>query len=204
MNSHSLNSSDFYNVPYLDLHYATYGSVAIPGHHHQNDFSLALDDPSETRQGQEALDLAQPASSGLGLTSMGLNLAFGTGSNGKSPNLHAGTIRMPHLTAGISLGKPSQPPSDTFGSVAAAIAAANAIGQNNRESGGGGSAGVNTQDLTRTGTVRQSHFKSSPHSGFGRSMSHHRGQSAVICPQDLELRNDNNKRKRASWDGGLV
>jgi len=206
MNSHSLNSSDFYNVPYLDLHYTTYGSVAIPGHHHQNDFNLALDDPSETRQGQEALDLAQPASSGLGLTSMGLNLAFGTGSNGKSPNLHAGTIRMPHhLTAGMSLGKPSQPPSDTFGSVAAAIAAANAIGQNNRESGGGGSsAGVNTQDLTRTGTIRQSHFKSSPHSGFGRSMSHHRGQSAVICPQDLELRNDNNKRKRASWDGGLV
>ena len=34
----------------------------------------------------------------------------------------------------------------------------------------------------------------------GRSMSHHRGQSAV-CPQDLMLRNDN-KRKRASWDGG--
>jgi len=33
-----------------------------------------------------------------------------------------------------------------------------------------------------------------------RSMSHHRGQSAV-CPQDLMLRNDN-KRKRASWDGG--
>ncbi|KAG6889209.1 hypothetical protein C0995_002669 [Termitomyces sp. Mi166 len=33
----------------------------------------------------------------------------------------------------------------------------------------------------------------------GRSQSHHRGQSAV-CPQDLVLRNDN-KRKRASWDG---
>ena len=202
INSHSVNSSDFYNVPYLDLHYTTYGSVAIPGHHQPgvNDFNLALDYPSETRQGQEALDLAQPASFGLGLTSMGLNLAFGTGSNGKSPNLHASTIRMPHLAAGMSLGKQSQPPSDTFGSVAAAIAAANAIGQNNRETGGG-SAGVNTQDLTRTGTVRQSHFNS-PHSGFGRSMSHHRGQSAV-CPQDLELRNDNNKRKRASWDGGL-
>ncbi|KAH0579531.1 hypothetical protein H2248_002385 [Termitomyces sp. 'cryptogamus'] len=36
-------------------------------------------------------------------------------------------------------------------------------------------------------------------SGLGRSQSHHRGQSAV-CPQDLVLRNDN-KRKRASWDG---
>ncbi|KAG6835608.1 hypothetical protein H0H93_016565 [Arthromyces matolae] len=37
-------------------------------------------------------------------------------------------------------------------------------------------------------------------SGLSRSHSHHRGQSAV-CPQDLMLRNDNNKRKRASWDG---
>lgn len=31
-------------------------------------------------------------------------------------------------------------------------------------------------------------------------MKHHRGQSAV-CPQDLLLRSDTNKRKRASWDG---
>ena len=45
---------------------------------------------------------------------------------------------------------------------------------------------------------------------IGRSMSHHRGQSAVnaaassVCPQDLMLRNgDTHKRKRASWDGGL-
>ncbi|GLB44333.1 putative myb DNA-binding [Lyophyllum shimeji] len=36
--------------------------------------------------------------------------------------------------------------------------------------------------------------------GATRSQSHHRGQSAV-CPQDLVLRSDNNKRKRASWDG---
>ncbi|RDB18181.1 hypothetical protein Hypma_000546 [Hypsizygus marmoreus] len=37
--------------------------------------------------------------------------------------------------------------------------------------------------------------------GVGRSHStHQRGQSAV-CPQDLLLRSDN-KRKRASWDGG--
>ena len=63
----------------------------------------------------------------------------------------------------------------------------------------------------------------------GRSMSHSRGQSAAaaagtfsggggggqgagVCPQDLMLRNDasmgtggnKSKRKRASWDGGLV
>ncbi|KAF9261030.1 hypothetical protein L218DRAFT_1002152 [Marasmius fiardii PR-910] len=34
----------------------------------------------------------------------------------------------------------------------------------------------------------------------GQAHGHHRGQSAV-CPQDLMLRSDNNKRKRASWDG---
>jgi hypothetical protein len=47
---------------------------------------------------------------------------------------------------------------------------------------------------------------------IGRSMSHHRGQSAAsaaessssVCPRDLMLRNgDTHKRKRASWDGGL-
>lgn len=205
-NAHSLNSTDFCDVPYLDLHYTTYGSVAVPGHQpgtNIGNFNTALHEPSEARQGQEALDLAQSAvlaSSGLGLTNMGLNLAFGTGTNAKAPDLHGGTIRMQqHLAAG--LGKQSQPPSDTFGPIAAAIAAANAIGQSGREAGGV-NTGVNTQDLSGTRTIRQSHFKSS-NSGFGRSMSHHRGQSAV-CPQDLELTNENNKRKRASWDGGLV
>ena len=48
------------------------------------------------------------------------------------------------------------------------------------------------------GTIRQSHVTNN---ALGRSMSHHRGLSAV-CPQDLVLRHDNNKRKRASWDGG--
>ncbi|KIM37824.1 hypothetical protein M413DRAFT_256733 [Hebeloma cylindrosporum] len=47
---------------------------------------------------------------------------------------------------------------------------------------------------------------------IGRSMSHHRGQSAAsaaaanssVCPRDLMLRSgDNHKRKRASWDGGV-
>lgn len=40
--------------------------------------------------------------------------------------------------------------------------------------------------------------------GHSRGSSHHqRGQSVVVSPQDLELRKGNdNKRKRASWDGG--
>ncbi|KAK0445031.1 uncharacterized protein EV420DRAFT_1622672 [Desarmillaria tabescens] len=31
--------------------------------------------------------------------------------------------------------------------------------------------------------------------------AHHRGQSAVVCPQDLVLKSETNKRKRSSWDG---
>lgn len=193
-NPNSITSSDFYNVPYLDLHY-TYGGVGTgPGN-----MAAASNDPSDTRQGQEALDLAQPAvltSSGLTLSNLGLNLAFGTGSNNnnKAQNVSPpATIRMHHLPAGLAFNKQSQPPSDTFGSFAAAIAAANAVGHSGRES-----SGVSALDLNGTGTIRPSHFKS----GLGRSASHHRGQSAV-CPQDLDLNHGGSKRKRLSWDGGL-
>ncbi|KAL0569872.1 hypothetical protein V5O48_012091 [Marasmius crinis-equi] len=40
-------------------------------------------------------------------------------------------------------------------------------------------------------------------SGRMLSSNHHRGQSAV-CPQDLMIRSDTNKRKRASWDGAHI
>jgi len=69
--------------------------------------------------------------------------------------------------------------------------------------------------VARTGTIRQTTKKAQAGAGpttptptMGRSMSHHRGQSAAsaasVCPQDLMLRSGDNKRKRASWDGGLV
>ncbi|KAI0078424.1 hypothetical protein K474DRAFT_1660443, partial [Panus rudis PR-1116 ss-1] len=53
------------------------------------------------------------------------------------------------------------------------------------------------------GTAMLSHSHS--HTGTVRPSSHHRGQSAIaISPQDLLLRKGaDNKRKRASWDGGL-
>ena len=206
-NSNSITSSDFYNVPYLDLHY-TYGGVGMG----PSNITPGFNDPqaSDTSQGQEALDLAQPASSSLNLTNLGLNLAFGTGNNTKAQNVSSSptsTIRMHHLPAAMTLNKQSQPPSDTFGSVAAAIAAANAVGQNgsNNTTRESSISGVNALDLSGSGTIRQSHFRSA-NPGLGRSMSHHRGQSAVVCPQDLDLslNNDGIKRKRLSWDGGLV
>lgn len=58
---------------------------------------------------------------------------------------------------------------------------------------------VSDPPLTTATTTKDSVPTTAPKQQ-GRSMSHHRGQSAV-CPQDLMLRNDN-KRKRASWDGG--
>ena len=209
-NSNSVTSNDFYNVPYLDLHY-TYGGVGMGS----GNTTPAHNDPSETRQGQEALDLAQPAAptSTLSLSNLGLNLAFGTGNNNSNKAHNASssptsTIRMHHLPAAMTLNKQSQPPSDTFSSVAAAIAAANAVGKSNTSNSTSREpsiSGVNALDLSGSGTIRQSHFKSA-NPGVGRSMSHHRGQSAVVCPQDLDLHqnNDGIKRKRASWDGGLV
>ena len=60
-----------------------------------------------------------------------------------------------------------------------------------------GSTGISPQSITMTqsGTIRGPSSSSSHH--------HHRGQSA-ISPKDLLSQvGSENKRKRASWDGGL-
>lgn len=121
---------------------------------------------------------------------------------------HFGTIRMPRLgNNGSSLKQSSsQLPTNTFASVAAAMAAASSVGQSTStdSSGGIGMAGLSNLDITGTGTIRQSHFKTpTSYTALPRSTSHHRGQSAV-CPQDLMLKMDTSKRKRASWDGGVA
>jgi len=213
MNPNTISSSDLYNVPYLDSYYTTYGSMSNTGQN-GNGVSLGnldatLDDHSDTRQGQ-ALDLAQSAvlaSSGLSLSNFAtFGLNFGSKGTDTSPS-PSGTIRAHHLSSRPSLSTKQQgPPSDSFASVAAVLAAAAVVGDANSNGGDPGSKTLDF-DSSGTGTIRQSHFRSNASGGgssggAGRSMSHHRGQSAV-CPQDLMLRNDN-KRKRASWDGGLV
>ena len=208
MNPNTISSSDLYSsVPYLDLHYTTYGSMSGGG---PNGMSLGnldatLDDHSGARQGQ-ALDLAQSAvlaSSGLNFSSFALGLALGT--KAEVALSSTGTIRASQLP-GLT-NKQHAPPSDTFASVAAVLAAAAAVGEGNAAIGGGVTGPFDPHaNASNTGTIRQSHFRqngSGSSGGLGRSMSHHRGQSAV-CPQDLMLRHDNNKRKRASWDGGLA
>ena len=64
----------------------------------------------------------------------------------------------------------------------------------------GSTSGSILDDITLSFDSRGTHGQKS--AGLGRSMSHHRGQSAV-CPQDLMLDGDT-RRKRASWDGGVA
>ena len=64
----------------------------------------------------------------------------------------------------------------------------------------GSTSGSIMDDVTLSFDGRGAHGQKS--TGLGRSMSHHRGQSAV-CPQDLMLDGDT-RRKRASWDGGVA
>ncbi|KAF9522625.1 hypothetical protein CPB83DRAFT_864185 [Crepidotus variabilis] len=215
MNSNSLNitSPDFYNVPYLDLHYATYG-MAMAGQQNANG-GEALDLAQSAAMNSSTMSSGQMGVQGMSLSSLGLNLAFGNNQSSNSSVKEStpspfGTIRMQHHSNHNSAkqGSSQLPPSDSFASVAAALAAASSVGQSSGIStdsiGGLGMGSFAGLDITGTGTIRQSHFKNaSSNQGLGRSMSHHRGQSAV-CPQDLMLKTETNKRKRASWDGGLV
>ncbi|KAF9484781.1 hypothetical protein BDN70DRAFT_872027 [Pholiota conissans] len=192
-----------YSLPFLDLHYyghASYGAMALQGHPHgsahlQNSLGLdVLDEQAElassARQGQAALDLAQSAASMGGLNGgsvLGLGLPlrmFDT----PSP---VGTIRH-HV--GVN-GRDKAPLSELFGGHGPAPLPLPPPPSSSANEARGGRSGDNA--------FRHAHSKGNVGSGtLGRSMSHHRGQSAV-CPQDLMLRNDN-KRKRASWDGGAV
>ncbi|KAF8963299.1 hypothetical protein BDZ97DRAFT_1758781 [Flammula alnicola] len=192
------SSGDYsYNLPFLDLHYyghPAYGSM-MSGHSHNSlGLDVTLDDHSEARQGQ-ALDLAQSAAlASSGMAGLGLNLGLPLRAlDTPSP---VGTIR--HHTR----EKPGLPESFV------AAAATNPHGRQpegvaTNDTRGGIRDAAGRAPSTGTGTIRQAHIKANAGPGtIGRSMSHHRGQSAV-CPQDLMLRNDN-KRKRASWDGGVV
>ena len=204
--SNTISPGDFYNLPFLDLHYY--------GHTHNSGTSMSsLGGHTPTmgsrmdlshggmgtaaeiaRQGQ-ALDLAQSAvlASSTSTSAM-LGLKHGSGLEGRlrQPSQHQSALatntklaqRVPPPTlapASTSPSRSSSPPSPrtTPQPGPSLILAPNGMG-----------------------TIRQSHVTNHNNS-LGRSMSHHRGLSAV-CPQDLVLRHENNKRKRASWDGGAA
>ncbi|PPQ82783.1 hypothetical protein CVT25_009279 [Psilocybe cyanescens] len=153
--------------------------------------------------------------SGSGNMSLGLSL------RGFNPS-PVGTIRQRTSGAGSGAGREKTPiperfvaPSQTVSTVNGELSALGVVGVGVddhghdgddgaavlRKGGGGSSKDSATTTTTRTRKPPQTR---SGNGALGRSMSHHRGQSqSAVCPQDLMLRNDN-KRKRASWDGGMA
>jgi hypothetical protein len=194
--SNTISPGDFYNLPFLDLHYYghTHGSGTsmslLGGHTPTMGSGMDLSHggmgtaAEMARQGQ-ALDLAQSAVlassskhfSGLlrqhqPVLTTNTKPAQRASSNILTPLLPLASLNSPHSRT------PSPPPSPSTPQPGHSLVLA----------------------PNGMGTIRQSHVANHNNS-LGRSMSHHRGLSAV-CPQDLVLRHDNNKRKRASWDGG--
>ncbi|KAF8200213.1 hypothetical protein BJ912DRAFT_948302, partial [Pholiota molesta] len=193
-----------YNLPFLDLHYyghASYGAgMTLLGHPHahpQNSLGLdVLDEQAElassARQGQAALDLAQSAAlTSMGGLSGGLGLGLGLPLRAFDTPSPVGTIRH-HANAN---GRDKTTLSELFGAPASTPQPQPPSGNDTRGGGRDAGGGRNGESAGGMGTIRQTHGKG--------NAGHHRGQSAV-CPQDLMLRNDNNKRKRVSWDGGAV
>ena len=195
--SNTISPGDFYNLPFLDLHYYghTHGSGTsmslLGGHTPTMGSGMDLSHggmgtaAEMARQGQ-ALDLAQSAvlasgsKHGSGLLRQPLQHQPALTSNTKLAQRVAPNILTPLLPS-ASLNSPhSRTPSPLLSPRTPQPGHSLALAPNGM------------------GTIRQSHVTNN---SLGRSMSHHRGLSAV-CPQDLVLRHDNNKRKRASWDGG--
>ena len=200
--SNSISPGDFYNLPFLDLHY--YGhphgsgtSMSLLGGHTPTmgsgmDLSSGgMGTAAEmARQGQ-ALDLAQSAV-----------LASTSASKHGSGLLRQPSQHQPMLTTNTKLAQRAPPntvtpllPSASLNSPHSRTPSPPLPSPRTPQPGNSLVLAPNGM-----GTIRQSHVTNHNNS-LGRSMSHHRGLSAV-CPQDLVLRHDNNKRKRASWDGG--
>ena len=197
--SNTISPGDFYNLPFLDLHYYGHAhgsgtSMSLLGGHTPTmgsgiDLSHGgMGTAAEmARQGQ-ALDLAQSAVSAS--TSAMLGSKHGSGlSRQHQPTTNTKLAQrappnLPTLPSASSTSPhsptPSPPPSPRTPQPGPSLVLA----------------------PNGMGTIRQSHV-TNHNNPLGRSMSHHRGLSAV-CPQDLVLRHDNNKRKRASWDGGAA
>ena len=217
--SNTISPGDFYNLPFLDLHYYghTYGSgtsaSSLGGHTPTMGSGIdllhgTLGTAAEmARQGQ-ALDLAQSAvlasssTSTMGSTSGMLGLKHGSGLEGLLNALRQQSQHQPVTAMATRLGQraacnlPIPLPSST-----SSHPASPSPPPSPRTTPQPGPSLVLAPN-GGMGTIRQSHVTNN-HSSMGRSMSHHRGLSAV-CPEDLVLRHDNNKRKRASWDGGAA
>jgi len=206
-NTHLISPGDFYNLPFLDLHYYghTYGSGTFGGHTPTmgSGMDLLHGAAEMARQGQ-ALDLAQSAVLASTSTStMGsmLGVKNGSGVEGLLNTLRQQQQQLQPVTSTKVTAPPipllPPPPSPHSPSPSSSSSSPPPSPRTTPQPG----PSLVLAPHGGVGTIRQSHIT---HHNNGRSMSHHRGLSAVCCPQDLVLRQDNNKRKRASWDGGAA
>ncbi|KAF8809935.1 hypothetical protein BYT27DRAFT_7209875 [Phlegmacium glaucopus] len=218
MSSNTISPGDFYNLPFLDLHYYghTYGSGTSMLGGHTPTMGSGMDlvhggggggmgtAAEVARQGQ-ALDLAQSAvlassttsTLTVGSTATMLGLKNGSGLEGLFNALRQQS-HQPVTPTSTKIGQRATAPPTPLLPSASLHSPSSSPPPSPRTPQPGPSLVLAPSG--GMGTIRQSHITNNNN---GRSMSHHRGLSAV-CPQDLVLRQDNNKRKRASWDGGVV
>ncbi|KAF5343936.1 hypothetical protein D9758_012144 [Tetrapyrgos nigripes] len=170
-------TSEFYEIPFLDLHYyggsGANGSAMFPA-------PTPLDEAQNSRQ---ALDLAQSAVSSSYKSSGIVHSAITSGQVPLTPSLSRREANV-HPAAELSAG--------VIGAMGDVLSSLEKTQSRTLVSGMvTPSVAVSALSLSIRGVGA-----SSSH------VNHHRGQSAAsVNPQDLMLRSDNHKRKRASWDG---
>jgi hypothetical protein len=207
--SNTISPGDFYNLPFLDLHYYSHAhgsGTSLGGHTPTMGSGMDLSHggmgttAEMVRQGQ-ALDLAQSAvlASSTSTSAM-LGSKHGSGFEGLLNTLRQPSQHQQGLSTNMKLSQRAPPPTPLLPSAASSTSTHPPSPSPSPLTPQPGTSLVLAPN--GMGTIRQSHVTNHNNS-LGRSMSHHRGLSAV-CPQDLVLRHDNNKRKRASWDGGAA
>ncbi|KAK7435140.1 hypothetical protein VKT23_019832 [Stygiomarasmius scandens] len=181
-------TTDSYEIPFLDLHY--YGGAGANG---QGMFPAPA--PwDEAQNFRQALDLAQSNVSSSYKSSGMVNPATVAAAAASGQGQGQGQGQAP-LTPSLSRREPAGQTTSEMGS-RMAVGVGDVLRGREKVQG-------TTVMAPPPGTVAMSSLSLSLSSGRGMPttpVNHHRGQSAV-CPQDLVLRSDNNKRKRASWDG---
>lgn len=232
--SNVLGDHSYSAVPYLDLHYHIFGNhhgLALDGtldDHSEARQGQALDLAQSAVLASSALGMSLSSGSALnlGLPLKGFEPSPSTPVGTIRNQSSIATIRQSlssSFNPSSSFGRErSAAQSHSFGVDPAALTGNSvpdtsladikspSLSSRTRSNGSSGGGGQQRQAAARgsrersneASTIRQNKSLASGGATVSRSMSHHRGQSAV-CPQDLVLRNDN-KRKRASWDGGLV
>ncbi|KAJ7158017.1 hypothetical protein C8R43DRAFT_372824 [Mycena crocata] len=190
------NVETMYNLPFLDLHYFGGGGGASAGDAGLQQMQL------EGWRGGEALDLARSTSQGFAPSAFSFSGSTPPSQMLQTLQTQTQTQQPPGRasTPGVwkALGIPASLRQHIPGSARPLM----------RSASGGVSGRLAGLKAGAGGNGAESGSGSGNPNANGRSVNHQRGQSAVVCPQDLvasvspETAGSKGKRKRASWDGG--